>query len=102
MQVQADVYEKLDKQLLTYVEDVLLNRREDATERILDYAATLDPKSHPTAVKRLDGTVESAESKIVPRLNPIPVNFDPCEVKELPPVPTYKPYRSVLFYNIQY
>ena len=32
-QVKADVYEKLDKELLGYVEDVLLNRRDDSTVR---------------------------------------------------------------------
>lgn len=53
VQVIEDVYEKMDKELLEYVEDVLLNRRDDATERLLDYAATLDPKSKPCAVKKL-------------------------------------------------
>jgi hypothetical protein len=53
MQVKEDVYEKIDKELLEYVEDVLLNRRPDATERLLEFAATLDPKSKPCAVRRL-------------------------------------------------
>ena len=52
LQVKADVYEKIDKELLDFVEDVLLNRCENATERMLEYAATLDPKSKPTDVKR--------------------------------------------------
>ncbi|EFN52253.1 hypothetical protein CHLNCDRAFT_36916 [Chlorella variabilis] len=51
-QVQADVYEKIDKELLEFVEDVLLNRCENATERMLEYAATLEPKCKPTDVKR--------------------------------------------------
>ncbi len=33
-----EVYDEIDKDLLTYVEDVLLNRRDDATERLIDYA----------------------------------------------------------------
>jgi 5-methyltetrahydrofolate--homocysteine methyltransferase len=33
-----EVYEEIDKELLTYVEDVLLNRRADATERLIVYA----------------------------------------------------------------
>jgi 5-methyltetrahydrofolate--homocysteine methyltransferase len=33
-----EVYDDIDKELLDYVEDVLLNRREDATERLLEYA----------------------------------------------------------------
>jgi 5-methyltetrahydrofolate--homocysteine methyltransferase len=36
-----EVYDDIDKELLTYVEDVLLNRRADATERLLEYAETV-------------------------------------------------------------
>jgi 5-methyltetrahydrofolate--homocysteine methyltransferase len=58
---EEDQYDKLNKELLEYVEDVLLNRTDDATERLLDYAATLDPKSKPTAVRKKGGAaVESA------------------------------------------
>lgn len=35
-----EVYDDVDKELLEYVEDVLLNRREDATERLLEFAET--------------------------------------------------------------
>lgn len=34
------------------MEDVLLNRCENATERLLEYASLLEPKSKPTDVKR--------------------------------------------------
>ncbi|MCB0512263.1 MAG: dihydropteroate synthase, partial [Bacteroidetes bacterium] len=33
-----EVYDNIDKTLLEYVEDVLLNRKDDATERLLEYA----------------------------------------------------------------
>ena len=36
-----EVYSAIDSDLLQYVEDVLLNRREDATERLLEYAETV-------------------------------------------------------------
>lgn len=36
-----EVYDDIDKELLVYVEDVLLNRRDDATERLLDFAETV-------------------------------------------------------------
>jgi len=36
-----EVYDDINKDLLEYVEDVLLNRREDATERLLEYAETV-------------------------------------------------------------
>ena len=48
------MYEKIDKELLEYVEDVLLNRCSNATERMLEYAATVDPKSKPTALRKLN------------------------------------------------
>ena len=36
-----EVYSDIDKELLDFVEDVLLNRRSDATERLLEYAETV-------------------------------------------------------------
>ena len=36
-----EVYDEIPKDLLEYVEDVLLNRRDDATERLLDFAETV-------------------------------------------------------------
>ncbi|MFG0254311.1 MAG: methionine synthase, partial [Rhodopirellula sp. JB053] len=38
---QLEVYEEIPKELLTRVEDVLLNRRPDATERMLEFAETV-------------------------------------------------------------
>lgn len=35
---QIDVYDDIDKDLLEHVEDVLLSRRDDATERMVDFA----------------------------------------------------------------
>src|SRR5471032_1919551 len=36
-----EVYQEIDNQLLELVEDVLLNRRDDATERLVEYADTI-------------------------------------------------------------
>lgn len=42
-----EIYDEIDADLLGYVEDVLLNRRDDATERLLDFAENLkDDKSN--------------------------------------------------------
>ncbi|MEO1617471.1 MAG: methionine synthase, partial [Planctomycetota bacterium] len=38
---QLEVYEEIPKDLLEHVEDVLLNRRSDATDRMLDFAETV-------------------------------------------------------------
>lgn len=62
-QVKVDVYEKMDKELKEFVEDVLLNRCENATERMLEYAATLDPKSRPNAVIKKGQEASPAEAK---------------------------------------
>lgn len=42
---QLEVYEDIPKDLLEHVEDVLLNRREDATERMVDFAEKIKQKS---------------------------------------------------------
>lgn len=41
---QIEVYDEIPKELLEYVEDVLLNRRPDATERLVTYADTVKAK----------------------------------------------------------
>ena len=41
---QLEVYEEIDHTLLEYVEDVLLNRREDATERLIDFSESVKQK----------------------------------------------------------
>jgi len=42
---QLEVYDEIDKELLVYIEDVLLNRRPDATERLVDYAEKVKAKA---------------------------------------------------------
>ncbi len=58
---QLGVYEEIPKELLELVEDVLLNRRPDATERLVDFAETV--KQEGKAVVKADawreGTVEA-------------------------------------------
>lgn len=48
-----EIYDEIDATLLEYVEDVLLNRRDDATERLLDLAETFkgDVKSNEKAIQ---------------------------------------------------
>lgn len=47
------IYDEIPKDLLEYVEDVILNRRDDATERLLDFAENVkgDVKSNEKAVQ---------------------------------------------------
>ena len=58
-----EVYEEIKPELLIMVEDVLLNRRPDATERLVDYAEGLkavggDPKEQKAEQAWRSGTVE--------------------------------------------
>ena len=41
---QLEVYDSIPKELLERCEDVLLNRRDDATERLVDFAETVKAK----------------------------------------------------------
>ncbi|WP_423147370.1 methionine synthase [Rubrolithibacter danxiaensis] len=55
-----EVYEEIPKELLEKVEDVLLNRRDDATERLVEYAETVKSKGKETVKDEewRKGTVE--------------------------------------------
>ena len=59
---QLEIYEEIPKDLLEHVEDVLLNRRPDATDRLLEFAETVkDAKKKGGRTENLEwrnGTVE--------------------------------------------
>ncbi len=48
---QLEVYEEINKELLERVEDVLLNRRDDATERLVNFAETVKGKGGKKATE---------------------------------------------------
>ena len=56
-----EVYEEVDKELLVLVEDVILNRRPDATERLVDYGEKL--KATNSGTKAADIKVEETWRK---------------------------------------
>ncbi len=45
---QLEVYDDVEPELREYIEDVLLNRRPDATERLIDYAEVIKNRSRPS------------------------------------------------------
>lgn len=55
-----EVYDEIDKELLERVEDVLLNRRDDATERLLEFAESVkgSAKKKEVDLEWRKGTVE--------------------------------------------
>lgn len=56
-----EVYDEIPPALLEHVEDVLLNRRDDATERLVTFAETVKPKKEETVEEAewRKGTVEA-------------------------------------------
>src|SRR6056297_3690128 len=62
---QLEVYEEIEPELKELVEDVLLNRRDDATERLVDYADKIkDQASDEVAVKKDAWREKSVEERI--------------------------------------
>ena len=58
---QLEIYEEIPKDLLQHVEDVLLNRHPDATDKLLDFAETVKSKKKKGTTEDLtwrEGTVE--------------------------------------------
>jgi 5-methyltetrahydrofolate--homocysteine methyltransferase len=66
---QLAVYEEIPAELKEHVEDVLLNRRPDATERLVDFAASVKEKEKGPAVEDAwrKGTVEERLSHALVR-----------------------------------
>lgn len=62
---QLEVYDEIPADLLTLVEDVVLNRREDATERLLDYA----DKNKESAKKESKQDLEWRNASLEDRLS---------------------------------
>lgn len=54
-----EIYDEVDKNLMEHVEDVLLNRRDDATERLLDFAESIKSES---AIQTTENKVEEWRS----------------------------------------
>jgi 5-methyltetrahydrofolate--homocysteine methyltransferase len=60
---QLDVYDEIPKDLLELVEDVLLNRRPDATERLIAFAETIK-KQDKAEAKEQEWRVASVEERL--------------------------------------
>ena len=61
---QLDIYEEIPKDLLELVEDVLLNRRADATERLVSFAETVKGKAKTTEVVEEEWRHGSVEARL--------------------------------------
>ncbi len=61
---QLEIYEEIPKDLLEYVEDVLLNRRPDATDRLLEFADTVKDKKKKGKAENLEWREGSLEERL--------------------------------------
>ena len=61
---QLQVYEEIPKDLLEHVEDVLLNRRPDATERLVEFAKTVRAASRRTEARSRPGASAPVEERL--------------------------------------
>jgi 5-methyltetrahydrofolate--homocysteine methyltransferase len=78
---QLSVYEEIPKDLLEYVEDVLLNRRTDATERLVEFAETVQRRGKKPEAElawRQEGVEQRLSHALVKGL----VDFIEADVEE--------------------
>ena len=61
---QLEIYEEIPKDLLGYVEDVLLNRRPDATDRLLEFADTVKDKKKKGKTENLEWREAPVEERL--------------------------------------
>lgn len=61
---QLEVYEEIPRDLLEAVEDVLFNRREDATDRLVDLAETFKGQKGKTAVEDLSWREQPVDKRL--------------------------------------
>src|SRR5437660_9654869 len=78
---QLAIYEEIARELRDRVEDVLLNRRPDATERLLDFAQTVG-KRGPTAARENAWRQASIEERLSHALVHGITEFLPGDVEE--------------------
>ena len=60
-----EIYDEIDKTLLEHVEDVLLNRRDDATERLLDLAESFRGDKKTTEKEVLQWRSDSFQERLI-------------------------------------
>jgi 5-methyltetrahydrofolate--homocysteine methyltransferase len=87
------IYDEIPKDLLELVEDVVLNRRPDATERLVDFAENV--KSKGAAVLKVDEWRSfSAEKRIEHALVKGITDFIEADVEEI--LPNYSPKLTII------
>ncbi len=79
---QLAVYEEIEPELLERVEDVLLNRRDDATERLVDFAESVKAQGQDAGRRRKPGVSEPVEERLSHALVKGIVDFIDADTEE--------------------
>ncbi|MDQ3283771.1 MAG: homocysteine S-methyltransferase family protein, partial [Acidobacteriota bacterium] len=79
---QLGIYEEIPKDLLELVEDVILNRRPDATERLIAFAETVKGKGKTADVKEEEWRSGTVEERLSHALVKGIVDFIDADVEE--------------------
>jgi 5-methyltetrahydrofolate--homocysteine methyltransferase len=79
---QLEVYDDIPKDLLEHVEDVLLNRRPDAADRLTEFAETVKAKGKKDAAKELAWRNAPVEERLKHALVSGIVDFIDADVEE--------------------
>jgi 5-methyltetrahydrofolate--homocysteine methyltransferase len=77
-----EVYDDIEKELLERVEDVLLNRRDDATERLMEYAEASKGKGKVTEKEAEAWRSETVESRLTHALVKGIIDFIDVDTEE--------------------
>jgi len=79
---QLEVYEEIPKELLGLIEDVIFNRREDATERLVEFAEGMRDRGGKARVEDLSWREVSVEERLSHALVKGIVDFIETDVEE--------------------
>jgi len=79
---QLAVYEEIPQELLEHVEDVLFNRRPDATERLVDFAEAFKGKGAKSAKQNLEWRETEVEERLKHALVKGIVDFIEADIEE--------------------
>lgn len=87
------IYDEIPAELLELVEDVVLNRRSDATERLVDYAETIKDQNNQQ-VKKEDWREKPAEDRIKHALVKGITDYIELDLEEI--MPAYSPTLNII------
>ena len=79
---QLVVYEDIPKDLLERVEDIIFNRRPDATERLVEFAATVQGRREEAGARTSRGAIGTVEARLSHALVHGVVDFIEQDVEE--------------------